>query len=277
MAQRWRLGEVHRVLDVGCGVGHWSQRLARFLPADARIVGVDRETGFRDKALARAKAYDLAGRFKFRTGSANALPFDDGSFDLVTCQTVLIHVSDAATVLREMVRVCRRGGLVIAAEPNNLVNALQYICGYPRLPWSDIERYLRFTHVCREGKLALGDGDTVVGERLPGLFADAGLGALRVHVNDQCPWLLPPYDRPRQRAELDQLFQFFDANIALIGGPEDESRRRFLAGGGSETDFQESWALVMRLQREFKFTVEAGNVSAARGFLHYLVSGRKHR
>ena len=43
LAARWTLAEHRDVLDVGCGVGHWGRIIARFLPSDARMLGVDRE------------------------------------------------------------------------------------------------------------------------------------------------------------------------------------------------------------------------------------------
>jgi SAM-dependent methyltransferase len=245
------------------------------LPADARIVGVDHEAGFRDRALARASRLDLADRFDFRQGSINALPFAKDTFDCVTCQTVLMHVGDAPGAINEMTRVCRPGGIVIAAEPNNFVNALQFLCVYPRVPWPDVERFLRFDHLCREGKRTLGEGDTAIGERLPSLFADAGLTHLGVFSNDECGTLLPPYGTARERTNIDQLFEFFGAEVSLAGGPKSEARRRFLAGGGTEDEFSASWDLVMRLQRDLEAAIRAGSVSAARGFLHYVVSGRK--
>jgi hypothetical protein len=134
---------------------------------------------------------------------------------------------------------------------------------------------LRFDHLCRAGKRALGEGDTAVGERLPGLLGEVGLSEIQVYVNDQCAWWAPPYESERQRLDHEQLFRFFDANVSLTGGPIDDSRRRFLAGGGAEADFAESWELLMRVQRELRAAIEEKTVAGSRGFLHYLASGRK--
>ena len=55
MARRWRLEQVQTVLDVGCGVGHWGQRLMRHLGDTATLYGVDAEAawveGARKKVL----------------------------------------------------------------------------------------------------------------------------------------------------------------------------------------------------------------------------------
>jgi SAM-dependent methyltransferase len=65
MAVRWRLSDVRSVLDVGCGAGHWGQMLATVLPKDARIVGVDHESGFLETARERARARCLPQQFEY--------------------------------------------------------------------------------------------------------------------------------------------------------------------------------------------------------------------
>ncbi len=124
MGRRLSLDRVRDMLDVGCGVGHWGQLLAGLLASDARIEGIDRDPLWVDKAAARAAARGLDGRCKYQVGVAEKLPFADASFDLVTCQTLLIHAHDPAAVIAEMARVARPGGLVLAAEPNNVASAL---------------------------------------------------------------------------------------------------------------------------------------------------------
>jgi ubiquinone/menaquinone biosynthesis C-methylase UbiE len=87
MAKRWKLDDVRDVLDVGCGVGHWSMLLASVMPEHVRVTGIDREAGWVEQASARARARGLEGRFSYRQGEALPLPFPDDSFDLTTCQT----------------------------------------------------------------------------------------------------------------------------------------------------------------------------------------------
>src|SRR5262245_19354856 len=119
MGRRLQLGRCRRVLDVGCGRGHWSRSLATALSADAEILGVDREAGWISDAEAFRDQMGLGSRFRYQHGSAQNLPFDDSSFDLVTCQTLLIHVPNPKEVLREMLRVLQPGGSLLVAEPSN--------------------------------------------------------------------------------------------------------------------------------------------------------------
>ena len=94
IGERLQLHRAKSVLDVGCGVGHWGRALAPVLSEDARVLGVDREPRWVSEAAARAEAVGLGERFRYQQGDATSLPFPDGTFDLVTCQTVLIHLAD---------------------------------------------------------------------------------------------------------------------------------------------------------------------------------------
>jgi ubiquinone/menaquinone biosynthesis C-methylase UbiE len=88
------------------------------------VQGVDRDPIWVEEANSRAAARNLAGRFSYQVSVVEKLPFAEASFDLVTCQTVLIHMPDPGAVVGEMVRVARPGGLVLVAEPNNIANSL---------------------------------------------------------------------------------------------------------------------------------------------------------
>src|ERR1700690_1896221 len=124
VAKRWRLESARSILDVGCGIGHWSRVLARIVDHPARLVGIDRGPRWLEEAARRAAAAGLSQRCSYAEGVAESLPFQDGAFDIVTCQTLLIHVRNPAAVISEMVRVTRPRGLVIVAEPTNAASPL---------------------------------------------------------------------------------------------------------------------------------------------------------
>ena len=92
LGQRWELEKVNRVLDVGCGLGHWGQTLADILPRWAKVTGIDREDKWLEGARSRVQALNLADRFSYQSGVANELPFEDAAFDMVTYQTLLIRL-----------------------------------------------------------------------------------------------------------------------------------------------------------------------------------------
>jgi ubiquinone/menaquinone biosynthesis C-methylase UbiE len=92
-----------RILDVGCGNGVFTGRLAQ---DGGDVVGLD----FSTHLLAENH------HAKLTCGDVAALPFGDSAFDVVFEANVLHHVGDRAAAVREMTRVSRR--YVVLLEPN---------------------------------------------------------------------------------------------------------------------------------------------------------------
>lgn len=107
LVARYGISEEARVLDVGCGSGEITARLATMFP-HASLVGLDLLEG--PLAHARNTHAALAPRVSFVQGDAFQLAFPDDTFDLVVCRHVLQSVPDPARILTEMRRVCRPGG-----------------------------------------------------------------------------------------------------------------------------------------------------------------------
>ena len=95
------------VLDVGCGTGEMTARLALKFER-ASFTGIDLEEPHLDRARERCR--ELGSRVRFQYGDALALPFPDGQFDLVVCRHLIQAVPDAGRVLAEIRRVLRPGG-----------------------------------------------------------------------------------------------------------------------------------------------------------------------
>jgi len=91
------------LLEVGCGTGLILEKLA---PHCQSAVGIDLSPQMLEPAKARG--------LKVQEGSATSIPFDDEQFDVVCSFKVLAHVEQIAKALREMLRVTRRGGFVVA-------------------------------------------------------------------------------------------------------------------------------------------------------------------
>jgi SAM-dependent methyltransferase len=273
IAKRLAVEHVRDVLDVGCGVGHWGQLLATVLPSTAHVQGVDRDPFWVDKAAARAAARGLTDRCNYQVAIAEKLPFADASFDLVTCQTVLIHTPDPGAVLDEMVRVARPGGIILAAEPNNRAGAL--ILDSVRFHDSveAIMACARFQLICERGKAALGEGNNSVGDLVPGLFAERGLLNIRVYLNDKAYAVLSPYQSLEQRAALEESADFEGRDFWIWS--RQDTHRYFLAGGGSALEFDELWAIATGRGEEINRAIAAGTYSSPGGCIGYLVIGRK--
>jgi SAM-dependent methyltransferase len=275
MERRWGLADVREALDVGCGAGHWGRTVLSLLPPRATMVGVDREPRFLELAREQAAASGVAERLAYVEGAIEALPFADDRFDLVTCQMVLIHVAEAEAALREMIRVTRPGGLVVVVEPDNRAGNLALLNGAPGLLDDEIASLVLLQLVCERGQQQLGEGNGSIGGLLPGMLRAAGLCEVRAYTNDRCIELAPPYEEPAMRVALQQELAWIRQDVSILTGSRHDTRRLFLAGGGSETAFESAWAVMLRLLRTIEQGVAAGRYHAARGFVLYLVSGRK--
>lgn len=272
LARRLDLGAATSLLDVGCGVGHWGQRLATVMGPDVEGVGVDHEAGFLDAA--RERAASRPGRFTYLQAEGETLPFEDGRFDVVTCQTLLIHVADARAVLREMLRVTRPGGVVLLSEPNNLVDPISN-----RLALCDpgdeaLSRLFAFEATCISGRTRLGAGDAIVGERLPAYLHELGAEAVRVWTNDTCAVLHPPYDSPAERLHVDALRSWAAQGVGQFG-TRDRTLTFYLAGGGDEAAFEPLWQAGLASLQGVVAAIDRGELRTAGGFMMYAVAGRK--
>jgi SAM-dependent methyltransferase len=94
------------LLDVGCGTGAMLVELARF----GRVQGTERESAA--TAYARKRGFAVVS-----VAGSPPLPFENGSFDLVTILDVLEHIDDDVAMVTEIRRLLRPGGRMVATVP----------------------------------------------------------------------------------------------------------------------------------------------------------------
>lgn len=115
---RWAFDQMHlalgqRILEVGAGPGTlWQQNLYQ-VPPGCEITLTDFSAGMVEQA--RENLRDTYPHFKIRQANAEALPFEDQTFDLLIAHYVLYHITDVPRALGEFRRVLRPGGRLLAA------------------------------------------------------------------------------------------------------------------------------------------------------------------
>lgn len=114
------IGVGSRVLDVACGTGATTREAAERVGPEGRVIGLDRNDGMLAVAAARAPGIEWV------EGLAEALAFEDNSFDVVLCQFGLMFFDDRAKALREMSRVVRPSGRVALTVWGEVANSPGY-------------------------------------------------------------------------------------------------------------------------------------------------------
>ena len=132
------------VLDLACGVGYGSARIAEVA---AHVLGVDRDAG----AIAYARAHYAGPNVEFASMDAQALDLADGSFDVVCSFETIEHLADPLAYLAEVARVLRPGGVYVVSTPKAHLTTSSPANLFHTIEWSreDFEALLRrhFTSV----------------------------------------------------------------------------------------------------------------------------------
>lgn len=274
LASRLSLHACQNILDVGCGMCHWSKLLFPFLKEGAEVFAVDNDPMWAAHE-AEHHSYFLQkdAAFHFECASADRLPYDDDTFDLVTCQTLLIHVRDPEQVIAEMERVLKPGGIVLCAEPNNQV---QHLIRSSVSATDSIEEtmdHVRYALLYEKGKKKYGHGDNSLGDLLPGLLVQTGFDKIEVRISDKAIAMYPPYNKQEQLATLHQ---WAGGNHASPAGSDNKDYFAIL--GKESLEFYENYhkKYVHKLD-QLLVALEDEVYHAAGGALMYVVSGRKKR
>ena len=198
-----------KVLDVATGTGHTALALAK---AGAEVVGQDPTPAMLAEARELARSRGLAGRVHFVQGVAEALPFADATFDIVTCRRAAHHFPDIRAAVREMARVLRPGGRLAIAD----------MCPERDLqePVNHLERLRDGTHAAALDEAAWSDA---VGE------AGLNLATQEISVEEQSlpAWLAPVApDGPEAAAVRASLASVPESVRARICGADGEHWRK---------------------------------------------------
>ncbi len=195
-----------RLLDVATAAGHTG---LTFAPQVAEVVGLDATPAMAEAFAREAEARGVQNA-RFVTGDVHALPFPEGSFDLVTCRRAAHHFGDVVTAVAEMARVLRPGGrlgVVDMTPPADPQAAALF---------NDLERIRDASHV-----------EALTPGRWAAVVERAGLELERLEVLvDPQPlerWLYPVAPEPGVLAQLEDRWQRDEAAVrerVVTQGPE---------------------------------------------------------
>jgi ubiquinone/menaquinone biosynthesis C-methylase UbiE len=176
---RWVLSRHHwrgdeRVLDIGCGPGLYFENLQSLLTT-GKIVAADISAGM----MKKAKTHDNADQMAFAQADVQSLPFADHTFDVVLANHMLFHVNNLEVAFREIHRILKPKGILIAAtnsqysmaEFNTLSRRALTLLGHP--PTEDHNEFSRFfeSFSLENGSVKLSSRfKTVIRHDLPGAF-----------------------------------------------------------------------------------------------------------
>ncbi len=115
-----------KLLDIGCGNG---AQTSLFLNDFDSVAGIDVQAD-------PMKGSDV--KADWVAGAGEYLPFQDNSFDAVTCFEVLEHVNDPIKSVREIHRILKPGGQLVVSVPNKWWIFETHGAYLPLLPWNRV-------------------------------------------------------------------------------------------------------------------------------------------
>ncbi|MEN9337872.1 MAG: hypothetical protein RIQ41_186 [Candidatus Parcubacteria bacterium] len=132
------------VLDFGCGAGNLTQHLT---DAGASVIAADVSQGFLDLVASRTYAQEVR---TFLVNGVDLAGIQDGSVDMVAMYSVLHHVPDYLSLMKEFARVLKNGGVLYIdheASASSWTGALDaYRADMKRASAFDISKYLHITN-----------------------------------------------------------------------------------------------------------------------------------
>jgi len=133
----------YNIVDVGCGNGSRTIRIAKHLNVDmSNVYGVDYSEDFAItcQSMFNVSKIDL---------EIDNIPHDDGTFDIVICNQVLEHLKNYSNVIDELIRVTKKKGYILIGIPNlaHLINRIYLLFGMqPMCIDMDGSHVRAFTH-----------------------------------------------------------------------------------------------------------------------------------
>jgi SAM-dependent methyltransferase len=165
----------NRILDVGCGEGTAEMSLGRLRVSQLALFAIDRNLQRVAHTAAEGRSHNY--RLQLAGADVTRLPFTAGAFDATFCVAVLQHVNDVPLAVRELARVTRAGGRVLAVEPDNAARYWYSSSPLGAQTFAEASRFFSAVRVSR------GDStEPAVGPRISAIFATCGIEPVSVQL-----------------------------------------------------------------------------------------------
>jgi SAM-dependent methyltransferase len=241
----WRIDrQPQKIAEFGCGYGRFASMLLPLVSSGSSYTGFDSAAALVSKG--KEIFADSPCATAFVRGDVHDAPLRDAHFDLTIAHLVLMHAPDPQRVLREMIRVTRPGGLLIACDANrNGHNALLHIEEANEQETTQLD----LIQAVNRGIRRESGVDYNIGMKTPVLMHRMGLENVQARTSDSVVLLFPPVDTP----EKEQIFRAM-CSEGLGYQPTDEAeigrwRQELIARGVSrETADKE---IERELERNF--------------------------
>ncbi|MHC0038700.1 helix-turn-helix domain-containing protein [Pseudoneobacillus sp. C159] len=180
--EAWKITTPIMMAEVGCGNGQFAEQILPLLPKGSKYVGYE-----------KSKVMLEDGQSRFAdNGKVTILPFDEmedvrEKFDLVICQGYLRHLNNPEIGIDLMIKITKKGGIVIGHEENRPFENVGLLLGDEMDDSFEKGLFLEKmwnNELIREGR------DYRIGLRLPVLLKKAGLKDIKCRMNDRVDLIL---------------------------------------------------------------------------------------
>lgn len=265
-----------RVLDAGCGTGVFARYLAVGMEG-GHVTGFDINEGFIAYGRQKLRELGLENKVALTVQDGYSLSFADHRFDAVTNYTYVGVLSDPEAGLRELIRVCKPGGVVSCVIATNAIPPFSWQGDYPFDGADELQRLTetesRIFSKCARAATDLRQSAKWSAPRYPKLFSECALEHIRLYpfaytlcYSDDS---LPLEDRREMLAcETESEFNWLASRYR-------DKRDIYMEHGFGDTQFERLTDLLKAKLAYIKTNFDADQSFEWRGGFNFIVTGVK--
>jgi len=267
------------IVEPGCGTSFFIRKMAgikygflsrllRKIKKKNRIIGIDCDSKILHYGKEFVKAQGLSSIIDLLVGDAYNMSLPDESADLVFSHLFLCNIKDPLKAIREMVRITKKNGTVIAVEPYNSGNIYYEPNNeeYTRLQQKANTHYI-------EGYMNLYGGDLDIGPKIPSLFLESGLTDIELYTYLStflpCDVRIPKPTRLLTQEEINRIMKSNEETFK-------EDKEVYIAGRLSPSDIEKMFNYESeRIQKALREGLNYKPGPSVTSFPNYLTIGKK--